>query len=350
MTFLDPQTAKRLASQFAEQIETVNMGRIKALSTQFRKNQKSLTKKFCNLSQLFNSEKNDFVIHHSEFGSRKNPIIGMTVLHHIDFNHGVEREETLLAAKQHYITKIPLDFIISERTQFTVSTHTIHRILERHPGVSCYTFNSIFDLIRKELEYATLHSSIINTFLMTGTVTGSIPKNLVYGENFLSFPIPSKNGCFIGHIHRGILSLRTFLSDNEMNTKQLFLRDQMIALTDKFLSVNYPYFIQKTLEFDNGRNIPFALFYLSAIFYDIKELFKEILVEAFSDNYPKGQKIHVLNKLIKYVDEFPGTENEEDLKNRNASLCKAIAEKEDLALLRKWLIEFNRVAQREKLL
>ena len=57
MTFLDPQTAKRLASQFAEQIETVNMGRIKALSTKFRKNQKSLTKKFCNLSQLFNSEK-----------------------------------------------------------------------------------------------------------------------------------------------------------------------------------------------------------------------------------------------------------------------------------------------------
>ena len=43
----------------------------------------------------------------------------MTVLHHIDFNHELEREETLLAAKQHYITKIPLDFIISDRTQFT---------------------------------------------------------------------------------------------------------------------------------------------------------------------------------------------------------------------------------------
>ena len=62
-----------------------------------------------------------------------------------------------------------------------------------------------------------------------------------------------------------------------------------IPITNAIYSNNYNYFIQKTLEFDNGRNIPFALFYLSTIFYDIKELFKEILVNALSDDYPKIQ-------------------------------------------------------------
>ena len=110
MTHIDPSLAKGLSKQFTRQIDTVSFERLKSLGSQFKKKGKSVTKNFNQLSSLFNSEKNNFVIHNAEFGTKKNPVIGMTLLQNIDFNSGANRKEDLIGAFQHYITKIPIFF------------------------------------------------------------------------------------------------------------------------------------------------------------------------------------------------------------------------------------------------
>ena len=187
-------------------------------------------------------------------------------------------------------------------------------------------------------------------FLTLGTGTGALPNVLVDGENSVIFPIPSDQGIFICHINKGIPSLRTFLSINELNDDQNKLRSKMLKLTAQYRSINFPYVLSKTMEFDDDNKMFFLFFYVSAIFYDFKEIFLSVLPTCIGDGFPEGQKKRIIEKLIKYAEIFPAPHPEQDLEYRNSSLKNAIAEKRELKLTRKWMIQVNRISQTKEFL
>ena len=341
--------AKRFSKLFTKEVGSHGFNRLKALTKNIKRDSKS-AKYFDTLSSVLNSKKNNSVIHYAEFGSKKKPSIGMTFLEHLDINPGVKREEDMIAAAHLYLNKIPTQTISSKGVQFTIGSHVIQRLMERHPNVENFEFDKAFDIVRQELQYVPIYSSVIEMFLSLGTSTNKLPKVLMEGKYPVIFPIPSEHGMFISHVNRGIPSLRTFLSINELNENKKKLREKMIELTSKYRFVNFPYHIQKTFEFENARNWMFIFHYVSALFYDFKEIFIEVLPDCLNEGFLEGQKKQIIEKLLGYTNQFPIKFTEEELQERNSKLKKALEEKTDLAFLRKWLIQINQISQKKEFL
>ncbi len=352
---MDHSLSKGLAKEFVRRAGTISEERFDKLGEIFSSNESSINKRFKKAIENFNSEKNNYVINRAEFGPKANPGIGLTYLKNTNYNQALERSEPMIYGQQHFIFKKPPVFVASPSIQFSVGQHLIQRLIERHPEIKSFDYNAIFDLIRRELKFVTIYSCIIRYFLSLGTQRTSIPNKVIHGEKPLHFPIPSGNGMFWAHVYRGVPFLRTFKSLAEMNDIEIKLRSTMVELTEVYCSTSFPYYFEYAIQFESkvsNSNSKFyqALFFLSIIFVDFRDIFKSLIPDALGDILPVGQKKEVIEKLLSLTEEFPLGEDNSELLGLNLELRKAIENKKSLEFFRRLTITLTNLYHKKNFL
>ena len=179
---MDPKLAKGLAKEFTKRVGNISVKRHDKLVKTIETKGNSVSKLFEKVKEILNTKNNTYAIHRSEFGSRSNPLIGLTILTEGHYNHGMNRDEDIIYGQQIFIYKKPPKLEMSDVIQFSISGHLIQRILERHPDIYSFDYYLIFNIVRDELKYVTIYTSIIRQFLIF------LHSKILFRENYLMAP------------------------------------------------------------------------------------------------------------------------------------------------------------------
>ncbi len=243
-----------------------------------------------------------FAIHKSEFGSNKNPMLGITFLLASRFNEEKEWEEDNLCSASVYFSKNPFNFDFDEMTNFEVSMHVFERIFERHPNKKMKDFNIAYEVINEELKYITVFSYVLKLYFNFLSLE---EKKLFENNNYFIIPIPTKDGIFICHLHQNSLCVRTFLSTNEMTLEQKEKKEIFLNFIKPYVSCHLTY-LHKIINDDKSniyQNIEAALLFCS-ILMDMKPFIKKILSSCFNESVSEKCKKQWSNLILNRIDKF----------------------------------------------
>lgn len=145
-----------------------------------------------------------------------------------------------------------------------ISIHALAQLIYRLK-IKKNIFEKNYRELLEQLKYA--HITSVFFVILSGVIAdqGFLSKPEV---SSITIPIPTPNGMFIGVMKffefqtKPIISIRTFVSDEELDDDQKFVRDRLLEIFEKYHeNIEYSFFIDKSYDHESKKR------YLSFFYY-----------------------------------------------------------------------------------
>ena len=141
--------------QFFRKLSEKNLSFLKEITAHKQNLKKENYKSWKNLINNLNSSQNNLMLHNIEFGSKRKPKFGFTLLMEGNFNPDAKFDELILGGETNIFQLNP-SYLHDQHIRFTVSHHVFSRMFERNKNLKWDEFENAQRIIKEELEFIPL--------------------------------------------------------------------------------------------------------------------------------------------------------------------------------------------------